>query len=275
MACWGASSLPAASDSGAAVLATEVLHATLAELLLEQLADSAAVRTAVRSEAALAAAGAKMSAIVLDDSTELTGQEAMVRAGARIWPGESPAPFEPGEWQPTSRPPDVRLSGGTMLTPRMLGLVGALTVQVSACRLDPAGQADAEAAILAQERRALEQWAQGNPLGYLDVDAPDVTYFDDIGAHSRVEGIEAMRAYLSSLRERIPPHRYEILDPRIQLYGDMGILTLGYEATALDGKPLARWKATSVYRRAGSEWRIVHAHWSLVKGGEGSQDAGP
>jgi hypothetical protein len=101
MACWGASSLPAASDSGAAVLATEVLHATLAELLLEQLADSAAVRTAVRSEAALAAAGAKMSkiaavwlltaqlvhvpsgAIVLDDSTELTGQEVMVRAGAR------------------------------------------------------------------------------------------------------------------------------------------------------------------------------------------------
>jgi hypothetical protein len=83
MACWGASSLPSASDSGAAVLAIEVLHATLAELLKEQLADSAAVRTAVRSEAALAAAGAKMSAIVLDDSTELTGQEAMVRAGAR------------------------------------------------------------------------------------------------------------------------------------------------------------------------------------------------
>jgi hypothetical protein len=118
--------MPAPSDSGAAVLATEVLHATLAELLQGQLADSAAVRTAVRSEAALAAAGrhpcnvivacgrtvaeavdarwvvfAKMSkiaavwlltaqlvhvpsgAIVLDDSTELTGQEAMVRAGAR------------------------------------------------------------------------------------------------------------------------------------------------------------------------------------------------
>jgi hypothetical protein len=118
--------MPVPTDSAAAVLATEVLHATLAELLQEQLADSTTVRVAVRSDAALAVAGrhpcnvivacgrtvaqavdarwvvlAKMSkiaavwlltaqqvhvpsgAIVLDDSTELTGQVAMVRAGAR------------------------------------------------------------------------------------------------------------------------------------------------------------------------------------------------
>ena len=36
-----------------------------------------------------------------------------------------------------------------------------------------------EQAILAQERRALDQWAQGNPLGYVETDADDITYFDD------------------------------------------------------------------------------------------------
>ncbi len=120
----------APTDTAAASLATDVLHATLARLLPGQLADSAAVQAAARSDDALAAAGkhpcnvivacaravaravdarwvvtAKMSkiaavwlltaqlvhvpsgAIVLDDSTELTGQEAMVRAGARSLAG--------------------------------------------------------------------------------------------------------------------------------------------------------------------------------------------
>lgn len=79
---------------------------------------------------------------------------------------------------------------------------------------------DAEEAILAQERRALDQWAQGNPLGYLDIDADDVTYFDDIGVQSRISGVEAMRTYFNSLKGKIPPHRYDIVDPKVQVYGD-------------------------------------------------------
>lgn len=46
---------------------------------------------------------------------------------------------------------------------------------------------------------------------------------------------------------------------------DVGILTLRYHAYGPDGQALARWKATSVYRHAAGEWRMVHARWSLVK----------
>jgi ketosteroid isomerase-like protein len=123
----------------------------------------------------------------------------------------------------------------------------------------------AEQAILAQERKALDQWAQGNPLGYLDVDASDVTYFDDIAAHTRIDGLEAMRNYFTSLAGKIPVHRYEVIDPKVQLYGEVGILTFRYHPSTLDGKPLGRWKATSVYRLTDGKWRIVHAHWSTVK----------
>jgi hypothetical protein len=154
-----------------------------------------------------------------------------------------------------------------MLTRPALRLAGLLTGLLSACQ--PVAP-DAEQAIVAQERRALEQWAKGNPLGYLEIDADDVTYFDDIGAHARVTGIDAMRTYLTSLKGKIPPHRYEILDPKVQLFGDIGILTLRYEAYGADIQPVSRWKATSVYRRAHDEWRIVHAHWSLVKDGRRS-----
>ena len=123
----------------------------------------------------------------------------------------------------------------------------------------------AEQAILAQERRALDQWAQGNPLGYLDVDAGDVTYFDDIAAHSRIDGLDAMRDYFTSLAGQIPVHRYEVIDPKVQVYGEVGILTLRYHPSTVEGQPLGRWKATSVYRLTDGTWRIVHAHWSTVK----------
>jgi ketosteroid isomerase-like protein len=145
-------------------------------------------------------------------------------------------------------------------------VLAILAAALSGCQSRSAEQGNAEQAILAQERRALDQWAAGNPLGYLDVDASDVTYFDDIGAQSRVDGLDAMRTYFTSLNGKIPAHRYELVDPKIQMYGDIGILTLRYKASATDGKPLALWKATSVYRLVGGRWRIVHAHWSLVKG---------
>jgi len=125
--------------------------------------------------------------------------------------------------------------------------------------------AGAAQAILAQELKALDHWAQGNPLGYLDVDASDVTYFDDIAAQTRIDGLEAMRNYFTSLVGQIPVHRYEIIDPKVQLYGDVGILTFRYQAFAPDGQPHDPWKATSVYRLTDGECRIVHANWSTVK----------
>ena len=144
-----------------------------------------------------------------------------------------------------------------MLSRPVLGMVGLLAGLLSACQPGSPGQKEAEQAIVAQEHRALEQWAKGNPLGYLDSAADDVTYFDDIGAHSRVYGLGAMRAYLTSLKGRIPPHRYEIVDPKVQLYGDIGILTLRYHGYGADAQPMSRWKATSVYRRVDDQWRIV------------------
>ena len=47
----------APTDAAAAALATDVLHATLAKLLPGQIADSAAVQAAARSDAALAVSG--------------------------------------------------------------------------------------------------------------------------------------------------------------------------------------------------------------------------
>lgn len=162
-----------------------------------------------------------------------------------------------------------------MLIRPAVGVVGLLAGLLSACDRGSTGRQETEQAILAQEHRALEQWAKGNTLGYLDIAADDVTYFDDIGAHERVNGIDALRTYLTSLKGKIPPHRYELLNPDVQLNGDIGILTLRYNAYGPNAQLLARWKATSVYRRMDDQWRMVHAHWSLVKDGETGRSSTP
>lgn len=92
-----------------------------------------------------------------------------------------------------------------------------------------------------------------------------MTYFDDIGAHERIDGGEALRAYASNLQGQIPKHSYTIADPKVQLFQDVGVLTYTYVPSLPDGTSSTSWKATTVYHRVDGTWALVHAHWSLVK----------
>ena len=123
----------------------------------------------------------------------------------------------------------------------------------------------ARAEIIAREQELLEQWSAGNPLGYVGAAAPDMTYFDDIGASHGVRGRESVREYAASLAGMIPPHRYEMVDPEVQLVGDVGVLTFRYHASTPDGTALTPWRATTVYRWDGDGWLQIHAHWSMQK----------
>lgn len=127
---------------------------------------------------------------------------------------------------------------------------------------------NADEEIIALERSALDRWAQGNPMGFAEIGAGDVTWFDFAeGEQPRVEGLEALRAYLAPLSGQIPPHTYELVNPTVQIYGNTAILTFHWNASLTDGSPMPKWKATSVYRWNDGEWRQVHAHWSMVQGG--------
>ena len=119
--------------------------------------------------------------------------------------------------------------------------------------------------ILAKERQALDRWSAGDPLGFAVNFADDATYFDDIAAHTRLDGLEEIKKHLGSLEGQIPEHNYEIVDPKVQVFGRVAILTLRYHGSTADGQPGPPWKATSVYNFINDDWQVVHAHWSLVK----------
>ena len=120
--------------------------------------------------------------------------------------------------------------------------------------------------VIALERAALDRWGAGDPQGFLETYAAEVTYFD-IGTEHRLDGHAAMSDYYRPLVGKIKIPRYEMIDPKVQRHGDVAVLTYNLRSEALqpDGKQVTvRWNSTAVYARIGGNWRMIHSHWSLT-----------
>src|SRR5512138_3582267 len=97
--------------------------------------------------------------------------------------------------------------------------------------------------IVAMERAALDRWGKGDPQGYLDIYAAEVTYFDPMQS-KRVDGLDAMKALLVPLTGKIKVDRYEMLDPKVQRHGDVSILTfnlVSHGRTSAGEAMVVRW----------------------------------
>jgi ketosteroid isomerase-like protein len=122
--------------------------------------------------------------------------------------------------------------------------------------------------IVALERGALERWGRGDPQGFFDIMASDLTYFDPTTA-KRIDGHDALKMYIAPLSGKIKIEKVEMIDPRVQRSGDFAVLTFNLVdyGAQMDGGPkaTARWNSTEVYQRFDGSWKIVHSHWSYVK----------
>lgn len=126
-----------------------------------------------------------------------------------------------------------------------------------------AAQSDKDAqAILTIERSAFERWAKGDLSGFLDVSDPEVDYFDPF-VETRLEGLPALRALYDPMQGKIHVDRWEMINPRVIVSGDMGVLTFNFVSYS-KGRTV-RWNTTEVYRRKNGQWKIVHTHWALTK----------
>lgn len=145
-------------------------------------------------------------------------------------------------------------------------LVSAGLIACGAASL--ANQPLAEDEIVAAERAALDRWGKGDPGGFLELYAEEVTYFDPFQGR-RIEGLEALRALFAPLAGQFSIHRYEMVNPRVQRYGDVAVLTYNLQnyARQADGteRPATRWNSTAVLRRTDGRWRTTHSHWSFAQ----------
>lgn len=123
--------------------------------------------------------------------------------------------------------------------------------------------------IMARESAAMERWRKGDPWGFFELYVPDITYFDT-GTPQRMNGLEAMRAEFAQREGQIHYDVMEFIDPIIQVQGSVAVLSYRFFDTHLkpDGSIASRtpWNSSYVYARIDGEWRIIHNHWSYIKG---------
>jgi uncharacterized protein (TIGR02246 family) len=122
--------------------------------------------------------------------------------------------------------------------------------------------------VIALERSALDRWGKGDPGGFLSLYADEISYFDPI-QDRRIDGLAAMRALYEPFAGRFTIDRYEMVNPRVQRYGDVAVLTYNLQnyARQADGteRPTTRWNSSAVFRRIDGKWRTIHSHWSYTK----------
>ena len=120
--------------------------------------------------------------------------------------------------------------------------------------------------VISLEQAALARWCNGDPSGFLEISAPEVSYFDPFVA-GRLDGIAKLTDYYAGIRGKIFAPRYEMIDPGVLEIGDVAILTFRFNSYGGSEGREMRWNCTEVYRRKAGEWRIVQTHWSFTGAG--------
>lgn len=117
--------------------------------------------------------------------------------------------------------------------------------------------------IIGLEKAALERWNHGDPMGFIELSAKDVTYIDPL-IEKRLDGLEALIKLYEPAKGQIKVDRYEMVNPQVQATGEMAVLT--YNLRSYVGDKVHKWNCTEVFRHeSGGNWKIIHTHWSLTQ----------
>jgi ketosteroid isomerase-like protein len=119
---------------------------------------------------------------------------------------------------------------------------------------------DVAGIVMRMERAALERWGQGDPDGFLEISAADVSYFDPFTT-PRLDGLSALRSWYDQVRGKIHIERFEIIEPRVQIAGGVAVLTYRFDSHGSEGS--MRWNTTEVYQKSPDGWKIFHTHWAF------------
>lgn len=121
---------------------------------------------------------------------------------------------------------------------------------------------DTASVILRMERAALDRSDRGDVGGFLEISAPDVTYFDPF-LDKPIRGLDALRAYYAKMSGA--SGKGEMSNAHVQAAGDTAVLTFQYVYRFDNSDRAERWNTTEVYKKTKDGWRIIHTHWSFLK----------
>lgn len=125
------------------------------------------------------------------------------------------------------------------------------------------------AELMALETAAMARYDRGDPWGFIEISAPEVTYFDT-GTEQRIDGREALSAEYAKRAGKISYEVMDFVDPQVRVCGEIAVLFYRFLSTRLTSEgAVARrtpWNCTEVFRKISGQWKIIHTHWSLING---------
>jgi ketosteroid isomerase-like protein len=113
--------------------------------------------------------------------------------------------------------------------------------------------------------RMLNAIHTGDAATYAALSTEDLSCFEDVCAY-RIDGLEFHLALIKQMAQNLDmkPARFDILSPRIQVYGETGIVTYTRLMTYDErGKP--RWSTfneTRIFIKQDGTWKMAHFHRS-------------
>ncbi len=140
------------------------------------------------------------------------------------------------------------------------------------------GQASTEAArfeeikraVIAREKDSAKAWRDKNKAFFEGFMADDSTYFGAMNPYLETDPKENFLPKFEQYTEMFKILDTQMYNPHVQVYGDIAILTYNSASTVNMGGRVMNYtgKMTTVYRKQGDTWRVVHGHESVNAGAQ-------
>jgi ketosteroid isomerase-like protein len=144
----------------------------------------------------------------------------------------------------------------------MAGVICAVVAAFGGTLAAADSEADVARQLLAVERQAMDGWLKGSPDADLARSDSAVVYIHP-AAEKRLEGLPALTELFEKYRGRALFDSYDLVDPKVQVSGDVAVLTFILECRM--GTTVYRYDSSEVWQHKKEGWRVIHAHWSKAR----------
>ena len=121
------------------------------------------------------------------------------------------------------------------------------------------------AQIIAREQASVDAWRRKDKSFYTDLFAEDASYFNAYSPYLDADVKKNFLPKFEQYAELLKYQDFQMHNPRVQIYGDVVVLTYQASVAAnFNGQPLNYTaKMTSIYVKQGNTWRVAHGHESM------------
>lgn len=122
--------------------------------------------------------------------------------------------------------------------------------------------------VIAREKDSVKAWQNKDKAFWSDFLTDDATYFGPMNPYLETDPKTNFLPKFEQYMEQFQILDWQMYNPRVQVYGDVAILTYNSAVTANIGGQAVNYtgKVTSVYVKQGGTWRVAHGHESMNPG---------